>query len=80
MKLGLVTITTSAGPEPGIRHGSAAAQWAARQPGSRTADDRAGMRCGGETVGPLPPSTVDPGGDAPQKKATGKARRATRRR
>ena len=42
--------------------------------------DQDGMRCSGETVGPLPPSTVDPGGDAPQKKSSGKARRATRRR
>lgn len=42
--------------------------------------DQDGMRCGGETVGPLPPSTVDPGGDAPQKKTSGKTRRATRRR
>lgn len=43
--------------------------------------DQDGMRCAGETVGPLPPTTVDPGGDAqPQKKTASKVRRATRRR
>ncbi|MBS0450746.1 MAG: septal ring lytic transglycosylase RlpA family protein [Proteobacteria bacterium] len=41
--------------------------------------DQDGMRCAGETVGPLPPSTVDPGGDAAPQKPV-KARRATRRR
>lgn len=42
--------------------------------------DEDGMRCAGETVGPLPPSTVDPGADAPAQKKAPKARRATRRR
>lgn len=42
--------------------------------------DQDGMRCAGEAVSPLPPSTVDPGGDASAKKATVPARRATRRR
>jgi len=44
--------------------------------------DQDGMRCAGEVVGPLPPSTVDPGsldGSPPKAKAQ-PARRATRRR
>jgi len=44
--------------------------------------DREGVRCGGETVGPPPLSTVDPGGDSASasKKKAQPTRRATRRR
>lgn len=42
--------------------------------------DQDGMRCAGETVGPPPLSTVDPGGNGAAQKKAPQPRRATRRR